>query len=329
MVAKRLALLVVPVVAALAVQLPGTGFAAQAEAAARTVSPAPAVVVSAITNLGGHWAQAVEKAAGGISPVSLQASVQVIAHRLHGMGIADGSVHSQGNDISVKFPAGKDEGQILDLVSEKGQLLMRPVDCIISAYTPAGSSTALSPGRSPCKLSSRQQQGYTPPNGGPHGVTPAQYDLARNTVVLPYYAGSAYDRYVLGPAEVSGPVVKTATAFLDPELGSWGVDLRFTSDGSAEFNVAAARHYKCYMSNMENPPYCSLQAMEIDGTVETAPAIEAPSFPGAATMVGSTSDPFTQQQAKDLALLLDYGPLPVRFISLRVTTTESAPAPPR
>ncbi len=201
------------------------------------------------------------------------------------------------------------------MVSEKGQFLMRPVDCIIATYVPSRSGARSSPGSGPCKMNSRQQQRYMPPNGDAHGVTSAQYDNVNGTVVLPLYAGFVYGRYVLGPAEVSGAVVKTATAFRDPQLNHWGVNLRFTSKGATEFNKAAALHYKCYMSDMANPPYCSLQAMEVDGTVEAAPAIEAPLFPGGATIIGSINAPFTHQQAENLSLILNYGALPVRFIS--------------
>ena len=324
MVAKIVALLVVPAVAAVAAQLLAIGSAGQAEAAPTGVAkPAVTYSSSPVPRLVGTGRG--ETRGRQVTPAALQGAVRIIAHRLHGLGIASATVRSQRDDVAVEFPGGKDEAQVLDLVSEKGQLFMRPVDCIISAYVPSRSSAPSSPGSEPCKMSPRQQQRYMPPNGDAHGVTLAQYDIANRTVVLPYYAGLVYGRYVLGPAEVSGPVVKTATAFLDPQLRDWAVNLSFTSEGATEFNKAAAVHYKCYTSDMENPPYCSLEAMEMDGMVETASAIEAPFFPGEVTINGSTNDPFTHQQAENLALILHYGALPVRFISRRVTTTSSVP----
>jgi preprotein translocase subunit SecD len=328
MVSKKRVPLVVVAVVGLAAQLPSLGRAGQANATPTGVTK-PAVTYSSGTVRGGSWALDLEKPAGEVSPAVLQDTVRVIIRRLHGLGIANATVRRQGDDILVEFPGGNDEAQVLTLISVKGQLLMRPVDCIIAPHVPSGSSAHSSPGSGPCKMSPRQQRRYLPPGGDAHGVTPAQYDNANGTVVLPLYAGFVYGRYVLGPADVSGAVIKTATAFRDPQLHNWGVNLRFTTKGATEFNKAAALHYKCYMSDVANPPYCSLQAIEMDGTVETAPAIEAPFFPGGATIIGSINDPITHQQAENLALILDYGALPVRFISQRVSSSSPIPVQSR
>jgi preprotein translocase subunit SecD len=103
------------------------------------------------------------------------------------------------------------------------------------------------------------------------------------------------------PAEMNGSVAKTATAVFDQQVGSLEVNITFTSAGSAKFNRYAAQHYACYEKDPTNPPYCALQALEISGVVETAPAIEARSFPGGATIAGSSSNPFTKAQAGSVA----------------------------
>jgi preprotein translocase subunit SecD len=100
------------------------------------------------------------------------------------------------------------------------------------------------------------------------------------------------------------------------------VDLTFTSRGSTEFNKYAAAHYACYQQDPSNPPYCALQAIELDAVVQSAPAIEAASFPGGATINGSSSNPFTQQQAQNLALALSYGSLPVRFVPQDISSVS-------
>jgi len=140
--------------------------------------------------------------------------------------------------------------------------------------------------------------------------------------VLPYYAGFQYGRYVLGPAEMTGSIIKSAAATLDPQTDQWEVDLTFTSRGSTEFNKYAAAHYACYQQDPSNPPYCALQAIELDATVVSAPAIEASSFPGGATINGSTQNPFTQEQASNLALALNYGSLPVRFVPQDISSVS-------
>jgi preprotein translocase subunit SecD len=67
---------------------------------------------------------------------------------------------------------------------------------------------------------------------------------------------------------------------------------------------------------------CALIAIVLDGTVESAPATEASSFVGV-TIVGSTSHPFTAQQASDMAVVLSSGPLPVGFVAVSISTVTA------
>lgn len=189
----------------------------------------------------------------------------------------------------------------------------------VSTTTASSTTTSIS---GICNASQTAQETYVPPNANKYGVTPAEYDNKDATVVLPYYAGYQYGRYVLGPAEMTGSIVKSATANLNTQTDEWEVDLTFTGSGSTQFNDYAEPHYKCYEEDTSNPPYCALQAIELDATVESDPAIEASSFPGGATINGSTSDPFTSLQAQDLAQALSYGSLPVRFVAQDISNVS-------
>jgi preprotein translocase subunit SecD len=166
-----------------------------------------------------------------------------------------------------------------------------------------------------CSASATAQAEYDPPNGNKYGVTPTQDDNSNDTVVLPNYSGYAAGRYVLAPAEMSGNIVKSATADLNSQTDEWEVVLDFTGAGSTAFNKYAAAHYACYKQDTANPPYCALQAIELDGTVESAPSIDSNNFPGSAEISGSSSAPFTQAEAQSLAQALSYGSLPVRFVA--------------
>ncbi len=178
----------------------------------------------------------------------------------------------------------------------------RPSTTVPSSTT----TTTASPIANLCNLSAAQQAQWP--------TTPPSKDFAGSWVVLPYYVPGAGYRYVLGPAEMSGSIIKTAVATIDPSTSEWVVAITFTGSGSAQFDKYATRHYQCYEQNPNSPPYCAEQAIELDGTVESAPNIEAPAFHGSAQISGSTTNPFTQQQANDLALALRYGSLPVRFV---------------
>jgi len=184
----------------------------------------------------------------------------------------------------------------------------------VPASAGAGTTTTTTPA-SICNSSQTAQAEYVPPHSNQYGVTPANDDNAGDTVVLPNYSGYSAGRYVLAPAEMSGNIVKTATADLDSQTDEWQVILDFTGTGSNEFNKYAQAHYNCYKENTSNPPYCALQAIELDGTVESAPSIDSNNFPGSAEISGSTSAPFTQPEAQSLAQALSYGSLPVRFVA--------------
>jgi preprotein translocase subunit SecD len=128
---------------------------------------------------------------------------------------------------------------------------------------------------------------------------------------------------VLGPADMKGDLVANASQQLDPTTGQYSVLLTFTGAGSTRFDQVAAPRYACYKQSPSNPPFCSLEAIELDGVVESAPTIQSNTFNGQATISGSTASPFTSSQASHLALVLKYGSLPVRFVP-QSTQTVSA-----
>ncbi|MDQ6616854.1 MAG: protein translocase subunit SecD [Actinomycetota bacterium] len=135
--------------------------------------------------------------------------------------------------------------------------------------------------------------------------TPAE-DVPPATVLLPGAdkngnADPNGPRYLLGPAQLTGKVVATATA-LPPDLSvsepNWYVQVNFTGSGGPAFDKLAQANYQ------------KIVAIALDGVVESAPVIQQQTFNGKAVINGST---FTETQAKNLALELRYGSLPVQF----------------
>jgi preprotein translocase subunit SecD len=151
-------------------------------------------------------------------------------------------------------------------------------------------------------------------------TTPVARDTKNATVILPYYDNTV--RYILGPADMTGNGVSHAAVVLT-SAGQYQVNLTFTNAGSVQFDKIASQRYPYYQQNPSNPPPQALEAFELDGVVESAPAIEAPTFNGTAVISGSTAQPFTSKQASDLALVLNYGSLPVRFTPQSVQTVSA------
>ena len=189
-------------------------------------------------------------------------------------------------------------------------MYIRPVDCIIASFASTararpgavgvGPTGTLSP-KQICNLEPGQQSQYRPPRSDPLGDTPPAFDLGTSSVVLSDYVGSQDKRYVLGPAEMNASIVARATAGKDAPSGTWEVFITFTTAGSATFNKYAAGHYACFEKDLNEPPYCALEAIEVDGVVQSVPAIEAASYPSGAVVTGSSTQPYTKAQAAALA----------------------------
>ncbi|MDP9072947.1 MAG: protein translocase subunit SecD, partial [Actinomycetota bacterium] len=136
-------------------------------------------------------------------------------------------------------------------------------------------------------------------------TTAAAQDVQTATVMLPQAdkngnADPSSTRYLLGPATLTGKVVSTATAF-PPDLTqgqpNWFVQVKLTSSGSPEFDKLAQANYQKQV------------AIVLDHVVESAPTMNAQNYNGTAVISGN----FTQGSAKNLALELRYGSLPVQF----------------
>jgi preprotein translocase subunit SecD len=109
---------------------------------------------------------------------------------------------------------------------------------------------------------------------------------------------------VLGPADLNQTAIANTSIIASSGGGGYAVQFTFTRTGATAFDAIAAQRYRNYQSNPGDPPYSSMEAVELDGVVQAAPTVQAPSFNGTAVISGSSSAPFTEKQAKDLAQLI-------------------------
>ena len=187
--------------------------------------------------------------------------------------------------------------------------------------TSAGSTTTTSKAGStttttnPGAASSAASDGYVAPPACPAGTQPTatsngavvqsfatypttkpQQDLPNRTIVLPGptpFGGGT--RWVLGPAVANGTIISSAFAQTQAGTG-WAIIFNLTAKGTTTFN-----------SKIAVPYYHKLIANDLDGKVESAPSINSTNFPGSGQITGN----FTSQSANALALVLNYGALPV------------------
>ncbi len=146
---------------------------------------------------------------------------------------------------------------------------------------------------------------------GPEGeakITPREEDKPEAQVILPGTKDEQGARYVLGPTELTGRAVKDAKAEVDPGTGEWKVSFTLTDTGSKEFDALAARNLNKQV------------AIVLDGVVQSAPTIQQAQFGGSGEITGS----FTEREAKDLALVLRFGALPVELKPETVQTVSAS-----
>lgn len=123
------------------------------------------------------------------------------------------------------------------------------------------------------------------------------------TVMLFDKSGIAY---VVGPAGASGKVFKN-DAQADVQTGQWAVvvGLRSGVDGDQLWNRLAAA---CFNKTPQCPT--GQLAMVLDGTVISAPTVNEPEFTGGTVQISGS---FTADEARELAKILEFGAVPVRF----------------
>ncbi|MFJ9625176.1 protein translocase subunit SecD [Streptomyces sp. NPDC101181] len=122
----------------------------------------------------------------------------------------------------------------------------------------------------------------------------------------------SYEKYVLGPSEVSGRDVDQAQATIDQQSGQWIVSMEFTSAGAKKFQTITGRLAQ------QQPP------MNQFGIVLDGEVVSAPSVSQALSKNAQISGSFDQQSAEELGNILSYGALPLTFEESSVTTVTAA-----
>jgi preprotein translocase subunit SecD len=116
-------------------------------------------------------------------------------------------------------------------------------------------------------------------------------------------------KYLLAPATVLGTDVTDAFAGLPQTgIGNWQVNLEFNSEGADTFGTMT-------QELVNAAPPTNQFAIVLDGLVQSAPRVIDPILDGRAQITGD----FTQAEATDLANVLKYGALPLRFETSDVT----------
>ena len=131
--------------------------------------------------------------------------------------------------------------------------------------------------------------------------------------------------YLLAPAMLTGAGIQSANAELQG-VSYWSVALTLKAgeEGIDKFNELALL---CYQGGAQsgraqdaedrNECLSGQLGIVLDGYVESAPHVESPRFHRDEIIISGS---FTERDARDLALLLRYGALPVEFEDPKVSS---------
>ena len=264
----------------------------------------------------------VYKPATPSSNADMKEVVSILNNRVNGLGVSGAQVNLQGKNVVVSVPGVKDARKVLAIVGQTAQLLFRPVLCQVTEakktipytgtlpkcgaqYAMTQANLAVTPNNSPAGFASNPIQ--ADPKYAKVANTLARNDLPQDYVILPLL-GQPGVRYLLGPAQLTGQSIGKAFAQQDT-LGQWVVNYNLTKTGSPLWDAVASRNFH------------QLLAIELDGVIQSAPIIQPTqnaftSFAGSGQISGS----FNEGSAKNLAIAMEFGALPVRLNQLTAVT---------
>ena len=261
----------------------------------------------------------------------LTQSIEIVRNRVDSLGVAEPDISRLGDAIVVQLPGVRDQDRALEIVGQTAELRFRPVLEVLPpegvelppptpppapppAAPPAGEGEEQSaPGELP-----RGQEGEAPDDTAtttttssaaptttvPPGTTPRdEDDPAAEVILAELEDDEVVTRYRLGPAELTGRAVRTARAQAPQGLsGDWEVIVDFTGEGSDQWSELTGRYVQRQI------------AIVLDGVVQSAPTVQEQITGGTARITGQ----FTEREAKDLALVLRFGALPVELVPQEV-----------
>ncbi|MGD0054225.1 MAG: protein translocase subunit SecD [Acidimicrobiales bacterium] len=265
----------------------------------------------------------VYKPATHASTADMQEVQTILTNRVDGLGVSGAQVNLQGKNVVVSVPGVKNARAVLAAVGQTAQLLFRPVLCETTGAAKAAKVVKTLPACGSQYETTAANLDVNTSTGNPTNniaADPAYADIKstlpqndnRKSMVLLPALGDKNVRYVLGPAQLTGKSVHSAVA-QQSTIGQWVVNYTLTKTGSPLWDDVAKANFH------------ALLAIELDGVVQSAPLIQPDqaaftSFDGQ----GEISGAFTEQSAKNLALAMEFGSLPVRLVPLTTQTVSAS-----
>ncbi|MSO14968.1 MAG: protein translocase subunit SecD [Ilumatobacteraceae bacterium] len=264
---------------------------------------------------------------GEVDPAALSVAVDIIRQRVDSLGVAEPEIIRQGNTVVVNLPGVKDQQQALDTIGRTGAVEMRAVLRVVE--NPDNTTTSTVKGATTTSLKPASTT-LPPPAGGVGSSrtaavttttipTASSVDpltgLPEGQTVLPGRKDGLI--YLLGPAEATGEVFSNDSS-AQVDAGAWVVVAKLRS-GAAGADVWNALSTKCFAGGADCPSKAI--AIILDGEVISAPTVQTPTFDNGSVQISGS---FSETEAQDLARVLQFGAVPVKFETPTVQTVSAS-----
>jgi preprotein translocase subunit SecD len=264
---------------------------------------------------------------GEVDPAALTVAVDIIRQRVDSIGVAEPEIIRQGNTVVVNLPGVKDQQQALDTIGRTGAVEMRPVLQVVENPESTTTTTVVGGPTTTVKPASTT---LPPPAGGVGSSRTAAVTttvptadeavdpltgLPEGQTVLPGRKDGLL--YLLGPAEATGEVFSNDSS-AQVDAGAWVVVAKLRS-GAAGTDVWNALSTKCFAGGADCPTKAI--AIILDGEVISAPTVQAPTFDNGTVQISGS---FSETEATDLARVLQFGAVPVKFDTPTVQTVSAS-----
>jgi protein-export membrane protein SecD len=232
-------------------------------------------------------------AKGEADPEVLDQTVEIIRNRVDSLGAQEPDISTSGTEnIIVQLPGIRDQRRALEIIGQTAQLRFREVVDAIDVTTVEEEAIKEEHERGTDEFNDFVNDRL---KDGGFAITPG--DPVDEPVV--FQDAVTKVRYRLGPAEVIGRDIDDALATFDQARGTWTVDLTMTGEGTDKWSEVTTR-LAAEQKQL---------AIVLDRRVESAPAVQQAITDGKAQISGQ----FSERDAKDLALVLRTGALPIEL----------------
>ena len=281
---------------------------------------------------------------GEFTPSALAQAVDIISQRVNALGVSEPEITRQGDNIVVNLPGVNDQQKALDIIGRQGELLLRPV---LQAGTLNTDTATTIPGTETSVVdtavvdttiaateggpgSVRSRGAATTIPAGTDTTVPASSDstvpaatesnisVSEDTTdpnVNAVLLGQNGEGYLVGPAGATGKVfTNNAQAVINN--GNWTVTVELQKGAEGE-DLWNALTTQCFNRAATCPT--ARIAIALDGAVISAPTVQEAVFTGGNVQI---SGDFSESEARDLAKILEFGAVPVKFKVATVQTVS-------